>query len=120
MIVYHGTDKESADKILSEKILRGDRKIFGPGICLTLERALNYSVIKCGKRGIHARSIGRIVVIEGLPEQILDNASLDSPDAYTLNDEFGKPLNGLHVQHVQVLTIKNAQELMSLTNKLKS
>ena len=117
MIVYHGTDKKSAEKISEEKILRGDRKTFGPGICLTLERTLNYSVIKCGKHGIHARSIGRIIIIESFPEQILDMASLDSPDAYTLNDEFGNPLKGFHIQNIRVLTVKEAQELMNITKR---
>lgn len=119
MTIYHGTDKESAEKIDVEKILRGDRKTFGPGVCLTIERALNYSVIKCGHRGIHARSIGRIIVIKGLPAQILNNATKDALDAYTLNDEFGKPLNGLHFQHMEILSIKEAQDLLSFEKQTK-
>lgn len=83
MTIYHGTDQESAEKIKAESLLKGN-KSFGPGICLTLERALNYSAIKCGKYGVKARDMGRIVVIENIPSQILNTASKDAPEAFTL------------------------------------
>jgi hypothetical protein len=114
MTIYHGTDEESAAKIEAEKILKGDGRQFGPGICLTLERALNYSAIKCAKYGIHARTKGRIVVIENIPSQILNSASKDAPEGFTLNDEFGKPSKGLHLQRVKIISIKEAQLLSSI------
>ena len=114
MTIYHGTDEESAAKIEAEKILKGDGRQFGPGICLTLERALNYSAIKCAKYGIHARTKGRIVVIENIPSQILNSASKDAPEGFTLNDEFGKPSKGLHLQRVKIISIKEAQLLNSI------
>ena len=113
MTVYHGTDKESAEKIQESKILKGSGS-FGPGICLTLERALNYSAIKCAKYGERASAIGRIVVIENVPSQILNTASKDAPEGFTLNDEFGKPSKGFHVQKVRILTIREAQYRMSI------
>jgi hypothetical protein len=114
MTIYHGTDDESAAKIEAEKILKGDGRQFGPGICLTIERALNYSAIKCGKYGVHARSKGRIIVIENIPSQILNTASKDAPEGFTLNDEFGKPSKGLHLQRIKILSIKEAQYLCSI------
>jgi hypothetical protein len=125
MTIYHGTDKESAEKIVAERILKGDRNIFGPGICLTIGRALNYSAIKCFKHGRNARSLGRIIMIEGLPSHILNNASKDGSngfsknEAFTLNNEFGNPSKGLHFQNVKVLTIKEAQRLQENLIKLK-
>ncbi len=115
MTIYHGTDEESAEKIKQDKFLKGSGS-FGPGICLTIERALNYSAIKCGKHGEKARGIGRIVVIEDITSKILNSASKDAPEAFTLNDEFGKPSKGLHVQRVKILTIKEAQHLLTIGN----
>ena len=113
MLFYHGTDKESADQIQKDLILKGDRGVFGPGICTTVARALNFSAIKCAKYGPRkARQMGRIVVID-LPEEIVSMSSLDAQDAYTLNDEFGKPLKRLPLVRVErVLTISQAQKCL--------
>jgi len=119
MTIYHGTDKESAEKIQQDKILKGSGS-FGPGICLTLERALNYSAVKCGKHGPQAKNIGRIVMIENIPSQILNTASKDAPEGFTLNDEFGKPSRGLHLQKVRILSIKEAQCMMSMEHEFNS
>ena len=113
MTIYHGTDLESAEKIQESNMLKGSGS-FGPGICLTIERALNYSAIKCAKYGNKAHLMGRIVVIEGVSSHILNTASKDAPEGFTLNDELGKPSKGFPVQRVKILTIKEAQYRMSM------
>lgn len=113
MKIYHGTDLESAEKIKAKNILTG---IKGPGICLTIETALNYSAIKCANLG-KKRSEGCVVVIENIPSQILNTASKDVLDAFTLNDEFGNPSKGLPIQNVKILTIKEAQYWCAIEQK---
>lgn len=49
MVIYHGTDLETAKKILKEKELKGDYPLFGPGVCTTIDRAKNFAAIKCQK-----------------------------------------------------------------------
>lgn len=118
MTIYHGTDKASAEKIQQDKILKGSGS-FGPGICLTIERALNYSAIKCGKHGEQAKNVGRIVMIENIPSRILNTATKDSPEGFTLNNELGKPSKGLHLQKVRILSIKEAQSMMLMEHEFK-
>jgi hypothetical protein len=79
MIVYHGTDLRSANKIQRELRLYGDG-LFGPGICTTFSRALNFVCVKCARQ---TRKIGRVLVLE------IDDAMWplferdNNPDAYT-------------------------------------
>jgi hypothetical protein len=113
MTVYHGTDKTSAEKILSEGILCGNAS-FGAGICLTIERALNYSAVKCLRHGIKARRIGRILVIEDFDESLLKFSTKDAENAFTLDNSNGSPRRTLMVK-VKILTISQAQKL--ITNK---
>lgn len=108
MTIYHGTDQKSAKKIQEEQILKGE---FGPGICLTIERALEHSAARCEKNGLNFKTMGCIVVIEGIPGQILNNASKHSDESFILNDEFGNPSVGLHLQRVKIMSIKDAEHL---------
>lgn len=118
MIVFHGTDKECAEVIRSTGVLKGDRGLFGPGVCTTVERALNYSAIKCQKYGTRARRHGRIVILE--VEADLTGASPDAKDAYTLNNEKGMPLKHVEVKVIEVLTIPKAQQWLRKFNILTS
>lgn len=110
MTIYHGTDEESAEKIKAEKILKGSN---GPGIALTLERALEYAIAKCEKEGL-PKYKGRIVVIDNIPGQILNTASKHLPEGFTLNDEFRNPSKGLHLQNVKTMTIKDAEHYAAI------
>ena len=114
LTVYHGTEYNSAKKIQKEKILKGDAPMFGPGVCTTIEQALNYSVIK--STAVHgakyARKMGRIAVIECLPYNILNTATKDSPNGYTLNNELGHPMKGLHFSKIRILDIDQAQVVL--------
>lgn len=105
MKIYHGTDQESANKIKKSKFLKGSTQ--GPGICLNLKQALNYALIKTG----NVNYKGVIIVIEDITDKILDNATKDAPDSFTLNDEFGNPSKGLPVQIIKIISIDDAQRL---------
>jgi hypothetical protein len=112
MLAYHGTDKESADQILSSKILKGDLPLFGPGICTTIQRALNFSAIKSIKHGVKARKFGRILIFN-IDEKLLTwTTSENCTDAFTINKHDGNPLPFIHVPDVVALTIPQAQQLL--------
>ncbi len=116
MLLYHGTDKQAAEEILRTKVLKGDYPSFGPGVCITIERALNYSVIKTIKHGLKARAMGRIVIFE-LSDEVLNQSTKDSPEAYTLNKNDIFPLKTIQLLNVRVVTIDQAQKLMKTKNK---
>lgn len=102
--IYHGTDKNSADQIKYDGIIKGEK---GPGVCLTIESAMEYALLK-------AKSVdeARVVVVEKVTSKILNNAKKSAKkESFVLMDEFGNPSNGFYVQHVRVLNWQSAESL---------
>lgn len=107
--VYHGTDLKSALSVKKSGKLTGDGPAFGPGVCTTMERALNFSAIKAMQYGLQARKKGRVLSFY-IPEEMIARASKENCiDAFTLNDEKGNPLQFFHTGEIEILTIFQAQ-----------
>ena len=109
-VVYHGTDLKAANAIRRQGVLRGDWPLFGPGICLTLERAVNFVCIKAGAR---TRRTGRVLELTIEPS-LLANAEPETVcDALTLVDDVAyRPLRELRlddprIKSWRVLTMKD-------------
>jgi hypothetical protein len=87
MKVFHGTDKATKRKIISEGRLTGC-PTFGPGVCLSRERALNFASIKVQKHLHKGRDYARrqIAILEFEIEEkfFLEFAKPDTmPDVFT-------------------------------------
>ena len=114
MTIYHGTNKETAERVFSEKMLLSENSK-GVSICLTIEQALKHATEKCTKDGSDSKKMGRVLVIENITSRILNTASKDDrPETFTLNDELGQPANILHLQRVKVIGIKEAEYLYAM------
>lgn len=110
MTIYHGTDARSAEKIVASKALVGTLTA-GPGVCIKIEQAIEYA----GERSMlveKSRRNAKVVVIEGLPDQLINNASKSTlSETYTLNDELGKPAVSLPFTKIKIMSIKDAEAL---------
>jgi hypothetical protein len=110
--VYHGTDLSTSKRIVATGKLTGDLPRFGPGVCTTVSRALNFSAIKVFKHGANARKKVRILSFD-IDTELLACASQEScGDAYTLNDKSNAPLRHLLLTNLTVLTVSQAQKLL--------
>jgi hypothetical protein len=91
LILYHATDLEGFKRIIISREITGDRLGFGPGLCTTLDRALNFVAIKCGRR---ARRLGRVfelkvhpsLLTEATPDTVADAFTLDGITSLSLDD----------------------------------
>ena len=120
--VYHGTNKECADKIISEGILRNTTgSMFGAGISTTPEAGLSWARRKCINglnkvSRIAARDAIRVLSFD-IDEEMLKVADSEMVEnSYTLNTGTGthttKPIRELKVKIHQVYTLDEILDLI--------
>lgn len=111
MTIYYGTDKETANRIIAAGCLPKHDDANGPMISTDVNEAVVMALQAC-EAAHKPRPDARVIIIENVPALLLNTAKKvagDSVDTFTLNDEFGNPMDKFNFQKAFVVSQREAR-----------
>jgi len=106
--LYHGTDKETAIKIIKDRKLTTTGYL-GVGVCLSYKTAEKYAKQRCRDESLPQSDICVIKFGVHKKKELMDTACHCSDGGFTLHDEIGRPLMELKILNAHV-TDREAEE----------
>ena len=114
--LYHGTDKETAIKILKDRKLTTTGYL-GVGVCLSYKTAEKYAKQRCRDESLPQSDICVIRFSVHKKKELLDTACHCSEGGFTLHDEIGRPLMELKLFNAHITDSEAEETVVIVTGE---